>query len=436
LPRVPSLRLPLFLLLLTALVLAGCGSDEPSGERAASGEMTGKTAEPAAAFVDSVGVNTHTYYSDTVYYSRFATIEQRLRELGVHHVRENLVPDRPDQYQRLNALAAAGVRSTLILGDPDNGTPGLERLLAIVRDELPGSVDAIEGPNEFDLRGGEDWEPRVAAYQAQLYAAVEDDPELAALPVLGPSAGGIGDERQFTDLSGDLDYGNIHPYPDGEPPETNVGEWLAAATRTSADKPVMATESGYHDALAATEGQRPVSEAAMATYVPRLFLDYFRRGIPRSFQYELVDEFPDAGETEPESDFGLLRNDLTPKPAFTALRNLIAVLDDPGGDFDPGRLDYTVSGDRSGLQQLLLQKSDGSFYLVLWRAKSVWDADARRPLDPGSRPLELRFATPPRRLRLYEPAAAASPRRELTTASGPTSLEVGPEATVVEIQPG
>lgn len=398
----------------------------------------GTQARSAASFLDSIGVNTHTYYSDTVYYSRFATIEQRLRELGVHHIRENLMPDRPDQYQRLNELAAMGVRSTLIMGDPDNGAAGLRRLLAIAGSDLNGSVEALEGPNEFDLRGGADWEPRVAAYQAQLYSEAKADPALAGLPVIGPSAGGIGDELAFTDLSGSLDYGNIHPYPDGEPPETNIGEWLTAATRMSAAKPVLATESGYHDALAASAGQRPVSAAAMATYVPRLFLDYFRRGIPRSFDYELVDEFPDAGLTEPESDFGLLRNDLTPKPAFTALRNLIAVLTDGGGSsgFDPGRLDFTLGGQLGRLKQLLLEQSDGSFDLVLWRSESVWDADARQPLDPGSRPVELRFGSQPARLRLYEPTASAAPQRQLPTGPGPTSLEVGPDAVVLEIQPG
>jgi hypothetical protein len=322
------------------------------------------------------------------------------------------------------------------MGDPDNGSGGLRRLLDILRSDLSGSVEAVEGPNEFDLRGGPDWEPRVATYQAQLYAGVKDDPELAGLPVIGPSAGGIGDEQAFTDLSANLDFGNIHPYPDGEPPESNVGEWLAAAARMSGAKPVMATESGYHNALAATEGQRPVSEAAEATYVPRLFLDYFRRGVARSFDYELVDEFPDAGRTEPESDFGLLRNDLTPKPAFTALRNLIATLADDGdGEFEPGRLGYRLGGDTGQLRSLLLQKRDGSFYLVLWRAESVWDADARRPLHPDSDPVALSFAQAPRRAVLYEPAASSAPARELTPGAGPTSLEVGPDAVVVEIQP-
>ena len=422
---------------LAALALSGCGSTSarPQGSPPPS---EGAQARSAASFVDSIGVNTHTYYDDTVYYKRFGTIEQRLRELGIHHVRENLVPDRPDQYERLNQLAAAGIKSTLILGEPENGSAGLRRLLSILGSELGGSVDAVEGPNEFDLRGGPDWEARVAAYQARLYEGVKSDPDLAGLPVIGPSAGGIGDEGEFTDLSADLDFGNIHPYPDGEPPEANVGEWLDAAARMSGTKPVMATESGYHDALAASAGQRPVSEAAMATYVPRLFLEYFRRGIPRSFDYELVDEFPDAGLTEPESDFGLLRNDLSPKPAFTALRNLVAILaDDEGGSgFDPGRLDYRLGGERSQLHRLLLEKRDGSFYLVLWRASSVWDADARRPLDPGAAPVELTLAATPRRLRLYRPGSSAAPIRELPTASGPISVEVGPDATVLEIQPG
>ncbi|HEX8689982.1 MAG TPA: hypothetical protein VF729_07050, partial [Solirubrobacterales bacterium] len=73
-------------------------------------------ARSADSFVDSIGVNTHTYYNDTVYYSRFGAVKEKLAELGVRHIRENLVTDRPDQYERLRELAQIGAFSTLIMG--------------------------------------------------------------------------------------------------------------------------------------------------------------------------------------------------------------------------------------------------------------------------------------------------------------------------------
>src|SRR5689334_22035419 len=97
----------------------------------ASANAAAVPARTANSFVDSIGVNTHTYYTNTKYYQQFSTITQRLKELGVRHVRENLVPNRSDQYKMLNALAAQGIKSTLILGDPREGTQGLSKLISI-----------------------------------------------------------------------------------------------------------------------------------------------------------------------------------------------------------------------------------------------------------------------------------------------------------------
>ena len=53
---------------------------------------TASDAHPASAadgFVDSIGVNTHTFYTDTAY-GDFEAIKAKLAELGVRHIRENL----------------------------------------------------------------------------------------------------------------------------------------------------------------------------------------------------------------------------------------------------------------------------------------------------------------------------------------------------------
>jgi hypothetical protein len=56
-------------------------------------------------------------------------------------------------------------------------------------------------------------------------------------------------------------------------------------------------------------------------YLLRTFLEHFKGGIARTYAYELLDEKPDRGLRDPEQHFGPLRQDFTPKPAFTALRN-------------------------------------------------------------------------------------------------------------------
>ncbi len=151
---------------------------------------------------------------------------------------------------------------------------------------------------------------KLAPYQSRLYSAIKSDPALSSLPVVGPALGNTNSDG--SDVSGALDYGNIHSYPNGEKPEDNVSRMLTMASDMSGSKPVMATETGYHTAVNWTGDHKPASEAAQATYMPRLFLDYFNRGVVRTFSYELVDEFPNGGQDEPESNFGLLRNDSPP----------------------------------------------------------------------------------------------------------------------------
>ena len=387
-------------------------------------------AKSAASFIDSIGVNTHTYYSDTVYASQFGTVEQRLRELGIHHIRENLVPNRPDQYQHLNELAAAGIKSTLILGAPEDGSAGLGKLTSVLGSELRGSVDAVEGPNEYDLHGGADWMSKLAPYQSQLYSAIKSNPALSSLPVIGPSLGNTNSDG--SDVSGSLDYGNIHSYPNGEEPESNVSRMLSMARDMSGSKPVTATETGYHTAVNWSGDHKPVSEAAEATYMPRLFLDYFNQGVARTFSYELVDEFPNPAQDEPESNFGLLRNDLSPKPAFTALRNLTTILADPDLSFAPGSLDYTVSGDTGDLQQVLLQKSDGSYYLALWRAESVWNNQSRTPETAASGSVQVSFADDVASAEEFQPNSSSQTVRSLSTAA-PLSLKIGPQVVIVRL---
>jgi len=417
---------------LLALVLAVSATEPPAVHAAAA-----SPARPADSFVESIGVNTHTAYDWTAYGSGFDMVRQRLSELGLRHIREVLVPERPDQYQRLNELGAMGIHSTLVLGDPGNGSEGLSELVSTVSSQLAGSVDALEGPNEFDSRGGSGWAPKLAAYQQQLHSEVKADPALSGLPVVGPSILHRSSQEELGDISGSLDEGNIHPYPFGEPPESNIEAQLARAAANSGGKPVVATESGYNTALNSHEEHPPVSEEAMATYMPRLFLSYFERGIARTFSYELVDEKPNPDLSEQEEHFGLLNNDFSEKPAFTALRNLIEILEDPGPAFTPSSLPYSTGGDTTDLHQVLLQKRDGSFYLALWRGSSVWDVAQRTPIAAPAEPVELELPARTERVDRYLPNLSAAPLNSPKLRPGePLHLSVGPKVVILRVQLG
>src|SRR5918998_1731657 len=76
-----------------------------------------ETARSADDFVSSIGVNTHVIYDDTAY-GNFNLVRDRLRELGVRHIRDGLCGSCAWQHDRLNALAADGIKADLIVGTP------------------------------------------------------------------------------------------------------------------------------------------------------------------------------------------------------------------------------------------------------------------------------------------------------------------------------
>jgi hypothetical protein len=69
-------------------------------------------------------------------------------------------------------------------------------------------------------------------------------------------------------------------------------------------------------------GQQGNSEAKQADMVPRAYLIALRLGVERMFWYEL--QAPEEDDLDPESHFGIVHGDLSPKPALLAYRTLTA----------------------------------------------------------------------------------------------------------------
>ena len=85
---------------------------------------------------------------------------------------------------------------------------------------------------------------------------------------------------------------------------------------------------------------------------------------------------PEPGLTNSEDHFGLLRSDYSEKPAFVAIKNLLSIVGYVA-PATPTPLPYSLSGDTAGdLQQLVLQRANGSYLVALWRTASIWDHTA------------------------------------------------------------
>ncbi len=345
--------------------------------------------QSAGAFRDSVGVNTHIVYFNTAY-GNWPRIVSAITALGIRHLRDGVYANPEPQwhdwneayYSDVEYAAARGLRFDFGLGQPGFGAGTLAQLVTVIKTRLRNAVEAVEDPNEFDQYGGmANWPGPLAGYDRALYRMMKADPSLRSLPVVGPSFAGPTAPQELGDQAKWMDVANIHPYTGGQSPtpQHTDSELLRAAV-TGPGKPVWATEAGFHNAMnAPASAQPPVSETAGAIYTLRTLLEHFRSGIARTYLYEMIDETPDPGDANSEEHFGLLRSDFTPKPAYTALKNLLSLIGDgaPAGGVRP--IDLRLPSD-TGVRDLVFENSGGTYVIVLWRLDSVWDTASRRPI--------------------------------------------------------
>lgn len=144
-----------------------------------------------------------------------------------------------------------------------------------------------------------------------------------------------------------------------------------------------------------------ISEQAAGKYIPRLLFENFNRQIQRSYLYELIDQGNDLGDDQ--GRYGLLKNDGSPKPAFTTIKNITSLLKDSGKPIQPHSLDYKLSGDTQGIHSTLLQKSDGAFFLVLWQDAKSWDNESKKDIAVASKNVKISLISASK-LEVYDPS--------------------------------
>jgi hypothetical protein len=368
---------------------------------ASRGVAAPEAAIQSDALVESIGINIHAGHYlgyGGVAYNNWNAVIDVIGDLGVRYVRDHSL-----EYQRLNDLSAAtGVKIIAISEWQDTSTGAGWRLKqselsnVMARTKALKGLAYVEGPNELEEYGDPNWLANLEQWMSGLYRTVKNDPVMRDKPVIAPSMFARPEYTQFAAYS---DIGNIHAYPAGVLWNNNLEYRITGAQSVAGPgKPVFATESGYSTAFQSTANDFAVNESAQAKYVPRLIMEYYNRGIRKTVLYELADDNPDPdGASYQEIHFGLLRSDLSFKPAAVALKNLIARLADAGEEITPGKLDYTLSGAGPDVHYTLLQKRDGKFVLALWQNVLVYDnanrVDISNPDDAVSISLNMPIAS-------------------------------------------
>jgi len=386
------------------------------------------TEQPHAsdAFVDSIGVNIHTAFGGN-FVTNPQGVANVLNDIGIRYVRD--IPTTPD---RLNALTAAtGVKVCVIsqyYWDYANAfdVKNFDAMWAQVKQV--NNIAYLELPNE--PQNFDNYSDMLHQWTIKLYDAARADATLAQTPLVSCSV--YYPTPALADLSPYLDYGNIHSYP-GANNTGHLSTYISNARSVTGDKPIIATETGYHNAYNASNNSG-ISEIASAKYLPRLYLDHFNAGVVKTFDYELINSFNDDTFTNGEGHFGLVRTDLSYKPAAHAIKNLISLLNDPGSDFTPTPLDYTLTTASTNLKHTLLQKRNGAYWLALWQDVLSYDPVTHQDLVVDPVNVKLSFnGVPVVRADTYLPTTSTDVTSSLTAAQL-VNVAVNDQVTLLQLR--
>ncbi len=202
--------------------------------------------------IDAIGINVHLGHGGSPYVARFSECAAALDDLGVRHLRDDIVlvgTEPAGQFERIATLARRGYRFSLVFYD--GLTPWSSRATERFARLPTGPRTARHrGGRQRAAGGGAAGPCRLSAdHQAALFRAVRDTPRHRAVQVAGPSyiQANI---AAAENLSASVDLANVHAYPGLEHPETrgagSLAGFLAAVRPVFGSAPVLVTETGYH----------------------------------------------------------------------------------------------------------------------------------------------------------------------------------------------
>jgi hypothetical protein len=407
--------------------------------------LTGVAAISSEAFLSSLGVNTHIDQG----YSADSYVAP-LRYLGIRNIRDG----ERNISRSIMLHRQAGILVDLVGGDV-RGLISTARILAEA-----GALLSVEGPNEpnnFPItyngrQGGgtsSSWSP-VAELQRDLYSAVKKDPILKNYPVFHVSEAGAepdnvglqfltipaGAGTLFPDGTQYADFANPHNYVIGTANGyvDNQAWWAADPTLNShwdglyveygrtwkrrfegysnnqlQTLPRVTTETGWDSAA------NPGGERIQGAILVNTYLAQFKRAWRYTFIYELRDNEGGGGHQ------GLYNEDWTPKLSATYIHNLTSILADGSPNSSPGTLDYSLANAPATVHDLLLQKSNGTFELVVWGEQVS-----------GSNNIIVNLGRSHTSVKIYDITVGTTPTQALTNVTS-FLLTLSDHALVVEL---
>jgi hypothetical protein len=384
--------------------------------------------------------------------------------MGVRVVRDDAVEDHLANFM----LIARETGVKYVLTQSGARDPVIPRLVRMNRTlARQGALLAIEGlnePNNWPVQEVHGFASRahannganvniietaLAMWTRDFYIAIKSVPELREFPIFHASdAGG----SQFTNIGMQLltipegtpgvllpegtqlaDVANVHNYISAGGNHVDNKQWNFAGIGPGTGNgiwgnygitwnrsfrgygiedlwtlPRVTTETGW----ATNEPGRPplgtpnsgITRQQQADILIQVYLSQFARGFDHTFIYLLLDRGTGPGG---DNGFGMFDRFGNPKLSATYIRNLMSILDNERGTYVEtlGRLDYTIDNRPATVQDMLLQKSCGTLYLIIWneRLNPSWLESDRTDT------LEISFGRAFERINIYNPATGDEP---------------------------
>jgi hypothetical protein len=418
-----------------------------------SGGGTGTQALRVTEFTNSLGVNIHFDSSTTIPGVKdAATLGQgdggvktitAMQSIGITKYRTGWFWPQPGPWandQVVTNFDNAGLKLTLYpiqTGNRDVQSVSIQ--MGFIKRH---NLTAFEGGNEVDLYplhynvGGVQYDdvigngpfPATAHVQLDVFNATRADTATRNLPIVMPTSG-YGDSSHYTKIRDSAGVGhdwgdrctdvNAHNYTPGDVHYTNTTNYLqnnynAAKLLLPSPARYVSTEWGNNTATGG--GANWVSEAAQNKLDWAGWVAQFMFGLREMFRYELWDFGID--KTKSGDNWGFFRKDASSsaKPIVATFTNVFTILKDNGSQaFTPQKLNYSFANMPTGNatfgqgKAVTLQASNGSFYLIVYVAKSIWNTGSKTLTNntPSTVTLNLTTAAP---VLYFDPLLSATAR--------------------------
>jgi hypothetical protein len=369
--------------------VAGVSIATPAGYVTTS-NSNGSTLTSNYEFLDSIGVNMH-ISQGTAQYDDLSDDENDLAYLGIHNARDSYNPFW-EAYQHSYSILSniSGIKWDFLSVVGNDSSPPTETSSQIsnflantvatdnaggigyIEAEVPGSVYAVEGPNEInnfaiDYNTGSTIDTGTQAgvdYQESLYSQAKADVSLTGVKVFYFTGYCCGDATgpNPSTTSGLADYDTQHPYPGSNNPPLNwVNPTTAFNNESAPFGPGVYTETGYNT------NDGGITQAAMGAWILDILADDWYNNISKTYIYQLMsDSLPDGS--------GLFTNSNASTTSALDLHNFTTILNDLASNaasYTPiSNVTYTITG--NGVSSFALQKASGETDIIVWNETSSY----------------------------------------------------------------